>query len=547
MVRRVVFLIIILIVSCKILWAQSSAANYYWIQFTDKTGTAYSIDHPEEFLSQRAIDRREKQNIEIDETDLPVSEIYLDSLQRMGFEIIHSSKWLNGCTAKTAQLQLVDQLSDIDFISFYELTKPGILSKSVYNKFENTEVLSTIDTSYYRASFNQIDQLNGHVLHKQGFRGKGIQIAILDNGFLNVNKIAAFDSLWASGRILGSKDFVDLSGNVFQVGGHGTNVLSAMGSCLPEELIGTAPDASYYLFRTEDDGSEYLIEEDNWVTGAEYADSLGVDIINSSLGYAYFNDPSMNHTYADMDGNTTRVTRGANMAAAKGILVCNSAGNEGNKLWHYIIAPSDGTLVMAVGAVDSRGAPANFTSFGPSSEGDIKPNVSALGVNAALIGTSGSAVKSNGTSFSSPLLAGMAACLWQAYPKANSADIKETIEQSASLYDSPTPQLGYGIPDFGKAMFLLQKKQLPESFKNADWFVFPNPVANHLQIAWLHEGTFDECRVQAFSLQGILLFDRIFHESNRINLSNLANLPSGLFILKLTSEEKTTIFKIVKR
>ncbi|OFX34727.1 MAG: hypothetical protein A2W90_12470 [Bacteroidetes bacterium GWF2_42_66] len=547
MLRRAVYIVFLLLFS-KVLLAQSPGESYHWIEFTDKNGTEYSIDQPKKFLSQRAIDRRKRQNIEIDETDLPVSKAYTDSLQSMGFMIMHTSKWLNGCTIASSDPMLINQLSKINFISSFQLSKPAIQKKSAIIKFEKAEIWKeTIDSTYYGASLVQIAQMNGLTLHQQGFRGKGLHIAVLDNGFLNSNQIAAFDSLWLNERIAAFRDFVNPGGNVFQEGGHGTNVLSAMGACLPQQLIGTAPDASYYLLRTEDDGSEYIIEEDNWVAGAEYADSLGADIVNSSLGYAFFDDPSTDHTYADMDGQTTRVTKAANMASAKGILVCNSAGNEGNKSWHYIIAPSDGDRVMAVGAVDSKGAPASFTSFGPASDGDIKPNVSAMGVSAALTETSGEIVRSNGTSFSSPLLAGMAACLWQAFPHATSAEIKEAIEQSGSLFASPDNRLGYGIPDFGMAMYLLLKKYLPDELKNADWHVFPNPISDRLQILWLHEKMFSECRVQLISTRGNLSFDRIFPESSRINLSNLANLPSGLLILKLTSEEKTTTFKIVKR
>lgn len=544
---RSFLLISILISISNVLFAQSTHGNYYWIEFHDKKGTQFSIAHPEEFLSQRALARRERQNIKIDETDLPVSKIYTDSLIALGFKLIHSTKWLNGCTVKSNNTELVNQLSEIDFIKFFELTKPSVVSKSAINKFESMELSAAIDSSYYGASVSQISQLKGLTLHQSGFRGKGLQIAVLDNGFLNANEIAAFDSLWMDGRILGFRDFVSEDGNVFQEGGHGTNVLSTMGACLPGQLVGSAPDASFYLFRTEDYASEYLIEEDNWVAGAEYADSLGVDIINSSLGYAYFNDPAMDHTYAEMDGRTTRVTRAANVAAEKGILVFCSAGNEGNKTWHYLIAPSDGENVIGVGAVDENGSPALFTSFGPASDGRVKPNVSATGVGTALISTSGAIVKLNGTSFSSPLLAGITACLWQAFQQATNFEIKEAIEKSGSQFSAPDFRLGYGIPDFEIAYSILIKSHFPENLEDLDWHVFPNPFSDHLSAMWLNEGTFDECLVQLISIRGNVLYENIFGQSNRIVLSKLTNLPSGLYLLKLISGERSKTFRIVKR
>jgi hypothetical protein len=547
MCRRPVFFLFLIFFS-RILLAQPSGENYYWIGFTDKNGTEYMINRPEEFLSQRALLRREKQNIAINETDLPVSKTYTDSLQSMGFRLVHTSKWLNGCTVATSNPALVEQLSGISFIVSFQLSKPANQKKSAIVKYKKPEIQQeAVDSVYYGVSLAQITQMNGLSLHQQGFRGKGMHIAVLDNGFLNTHQVAAFDSLWDNGRILGFRDFVTPGGNIFQEGGHGTNVLSAMGACLPNQLIGTAPDASYYLLRTEDDGSEFIVEEDYWVAGAEYADSLGADIINSSLGYYEFDDLSTNHHYSDMDGQTTRVTRAANMAAQKGMLVCSSAGNEGNNAWKYIIAPADGDFVLAVGAVDAKGAPAAFTSYGPAADGDIKPNVAAMGLLTALIETSGKVSRGNGTSFSSPLMAGMAACLWQAFPHATSVEIKEAIEQSASLYHSPHNRLGYGIPDFSLAMFLLTKRYLPDNLKSANWHVFPNPATDYLQIVWLHEGIFGECRVQLISPRGNLLLDRTFSESSRINLSNLTNLPSGLFILKIVSGEGTATFKIVKR
>ncbi len=521
--------------------------SYYWIQFTDKKGTAYSLAHPEEFLSERALERRVRQQIEIDETDLPVSKIYTDSLQRMGFQLVHCSKWLNGCTVKTSSTENINQLASIDFITSFELTKPASQVKSAGKKMEDC-VLAENDKAdeKYGISLEQIAQINGLPLHQNGFRGKTKIIAVLDNGFLNANSIAAFDSLWQNKHIVATRDFVNPGASVFESGDHGTNVLSVMGSNLPGQIVGVAPDASYALIRTEQDGSEFLVEEDNWVAGAEYADSLGVDIINSSLGYSEFDNTGMDHLYSDMDGQTTRVTRGANMAAQKGILVVNSAGNEGNKQWKYLIAPSDGTDVLAIGAVNDAGVVASFSSFGPAYGGAIKPNVSARGVSTALVSVDGELSRSNGTSFSSPLIAGMAACLWQANPNASSLEIKSIIEKTASQYATPDARLGYGIPDFAMANILLKKEKLPNALSNNNWLIFPNPVGEQLHLLWLHELPSPECQIQLTNIHGQILGLENFPSGYQIVLPNLANLPSGLFFLKIISEGKTESFKLIK-
>ncbi|MDP3435259.1 MAG: S8 family serine peptidase, partial [Bacteroidota bacterium] len=332
-----------------LLSAQVSPQNTYWVKLTDKKGTSFQIDRPEKFLSQRAINRRIKQHIAIDETDLPVSTVYLDSLRKLGLEVVHTSKWLNGATVRTADTALITTIATLPFVQMVQLTKPAIVIKSSVNKFKEleSELNSDVSPFNYGNAYNQLSQLNGQYLHNQGFRGKGIQIAVLDAGFWHVDQIAAFDSLRNGNRILGKRDFVNPKSDFYQQHTHGMSVLSCMGGNTPGSLIGTSPDASFYLFRSEDVATEYLIEEDNWVAAAELADSLGVDVINSSLGYYDFDDPKMNHPYADLDGKTTRVTQGANMAFQKGILVFSSAGNEGNNSWKRIIAPSDGKDVLA--------------------------------------------------------------------------------------------------------------------------------------------------------------------------------------------------------
>ena len=525
---------------------QDTIKNYYWVQFSDKAGTIYSIDKPEEFLSQKAIERRDNQNIKIDETDLPVSKTYTDSITNRGIRIVHTSKWLNGATIEATQLEVEDISASFSFISETQLTKPGQLLKSANNKFEIEQTISEIDSAFYGLSRYQIGQLNGQFLHNQGFLGQGMHIAVLDAGFLMVDELPAFYELIGENRIVEIKDFVDPNSDFFQTHRHGMNVLSTMAGYIPNNLIGSAHEANYSLFRSEDSGSEYQIEADNWVVAAEYADSIGADIINSSLGYTLFEDPNMNYTYEDLDGKTTRVTRGANMAFQKGMLIFSSAGNEGNKGWKYLVAPSDGDYVIGVGAVDRDGAPAPFSSFGPASDGDVKPNVSAMGWGTFLQRQDGNVGAGNGTSFSSPVLAGMAACLWQAFPRAKNADIKNAIEKSASLYETPDNQLGYGIPDFEKASILLTDWGLGNLETTDFWRPEHNPFSNRIQFNPLRGIENAETRVILIGINGNVVVDKYFASGNPLVLTNLSTLPQGIYIAYIETEINKEVHKLVK-
>jgi subtilisin family serine protease len=319
-----------------------------------------------------------------------------------------------------------------------------------------------------------------------------------------------------------------------------------MGGNVPLTLIGTAPDASYYLLRSEEDATEYPIEEDNWVAAAELADSLGVDMINSSLGYYFFDDAAMNHTYSEMDGKTTRVTRGANMAFQKGIVVFNSAGNEGNNTWKRIIAPSDGENVIAVAAVDKNGIRASFSSVGPAFGGAVKPNVAATGSLTFLVTSAGVPGYSSGTSFSSPVLAGMGACLLQSNPYATAKQIKMAIEQSASLYNKPDSLLGYGIPDFEKAYnYLKLHTSVPLNAISA-WGVSPNPFSNTISIRNRIPVSADKCFVNIYTMQGVCLLQSALTPSESMVLHDLSHLPNGVLILTIRSGGKEERFKIIK-
>ncbi len=544
---RFLFIVMCLTVFANVVvFAQSQPKSYYWVKLNDKNGTPYQISHPEKFLSQRAIDRRARQHIPIDETDLPVSPVYLDSLKKLGLEIIHTSKWLNGATIRTADTALISQVKKLSFVTAVQLTKPALVTKSVCQKFAEPKITQNADSASYGNAIYQLQQLNGQYLHNQGFRGKGVQIAVLDAGFWHVNQFSAFDSLRNSGRILATRDFVNPTDDIYLQHYHGMSVLSCMGGNLPGSFIGTAPDASFYLFRTEDVATEYLIEEDNWVAAAELADSLGVDVINSSLGYNIFDDPRMSHTYADMNGHTTRITQGANMAFRKGILVFTSAGNEGANSWKHIIAPSDGENVICVGAVDKNGIRAYFSSVGPAFGGAVKPNVDAMGYATFLVNINGLLDHGSGTSFSSPVLAGMGACLVQANPYANVKQLKLAIEQSASQYSKPDSLLGYGIPDFGLADKYLKVNSSQSFSHETSWIVSPNPFTNYLYISNLNPVSEDNYQISIYNLQGLCLWQSAGKTSGTILLKNLGQLPDGLLVLSIKSGNKEQRIKVIK-
>lgn len=449
------------------------APDKYWVKFTDKNNSPYSIENPLDFLSQRAIDRRINQNIPVVDNDLPVNPSYVASVAATGVEILNVSKWMNSVTIYTTDQNALNTIDALPFVqsigknpNFTIEENNQIKQKSFFDnedydlpiQTEFTDLMRSVSGIYdYGLASNQIQMINGDSLHDLGFDGQGMIIAVLDAGFLNVNSLSVFDSLWGNGQILGSKDYVNpQSPNIYGSHYHGCMVLSTMGGNLPGDLVGTAPKADYWLIRTEDASTEYLIEEINWVAGAEFADSLGADVINSSLGYNEFDDASQDHTYLDMDGNTTPITIGADIAASKGILVCNSAGNSGNLSWQYITAPADGDSVFTVGAVTGSGNYASFSSTGPSADGRVKPDVVAQGSGSTIISPwTGNVTTGNGTSFSSPITAGIVSCLWQANPSKTNIEIMEAVQQSSSQYSSPDAFLGYGIPDYMVAHRLL--------------------------------------------------------------------------------------------
>jgi serine protease AprX len=463
--KKMALCLLVLLSITQISEAQSTR---YIIKFKDKGTNPYSLGNPSAYLSSRAIARRTRYNIEIDSTDLPVTPRYVDSIKLAGtVTILNVSKWLNSVTIQTTD---ATALAKINSFSFVQTSSPiAARMASGRNKFEQEDQKLSVahremgiasDFFDYGSSFAQIHIHNGEFLHNIGLRGEGMQIGMLDAGFQNYLTVRAFDSARANGQFLGTWDFVAKEISVNEDNAHGMQCLSTIAANIPGQFVGTAPKASFYLFRSEDASSEYPIEEHNWVCAAERVDSAGGDMISSSLGYNSFDAPlaTQSHTFADMNGNTTMAAIGADLAAKKGILVVNSAGNEGGNSWGKILTPADGDSVMAVGAVNTAGVPAGFTSRGPSSDGQIKPDVASVGVAAVVQLQNNTIGTNNGTSFSAPNMAGLTACLWQGFQEFTNVKIINALQRAGSRASNPNDTIGYGIPDVKKAMLYLLKE-----------------------------------------------------------------------------------------
>jgi serine protease AprX len=551
------FFSLIIICMAECLHAQTSPGKY-WVRFADKNNSPYSLANPTAFLSDKCVARRLQFNLGFDQKDIPVNENYINQVLATGNCTLHNkSKWFNAITIATEDTALIETIALLPFVA--EVRSVPVLQHNeqkveklldvVLTKKSNAaaEITTSNQSELYGPSFRQIEMLNGHLLHELGYNGQGVDIAVLDAGWSRTNILPAFDALRSEGRLKQTKDFVYTNdNNVYYASNHGTYVLSLMAGSIADSLLGTAPAANYFLFRTENPDSEYITEEDNWVAAAELCDSLGIDIINSSLGYSLFDDSNMNHSYADMDGNTTRCSIAADIAAQKGILVVNSAGNSGDNPWHYITAPSDGDSVLCVGATRADGTHAFFSSFGPSSDGQVKPNVSAMGF-ACVIADMDSTIRTgNGTSFSSPIIAGMAACLKQAFPNKNNIQLLRAIEQSAHLYNTPNDSLGNGIPDFWKAFLILQGNNM-ESAGELNATAFPNPCHDYLNVVIEDENA---CNVHytVYDLLGKKTFESsAFLQSGAVGVLQLnqaiKTLANGIYLLKLSVDTKQTTLR----
>ena len=417
----------------------------YRISLKDKAATDYSLQKPEMYLSKKSIERRKRQGLEIDSTDLPVCKKYVDAIRKKGVHVLVTGKWDNFVTVSCNDSMLIAEIAGLPFVRSTERVWRGVAKRaserdSLINKPLRTD-------SLYGPAITQIKMSHADRLHEAGFKGQGMTIAVIDAGFHNADKIEAMKNI----NILGTRDFVNPEADIYAESSHGMSVLSCMAMNQPNVMIGTAPEASYWLLRSEDEYSENLVEQDYWAAAIEFADSVGVDLVNTSLGYYSFDDPTKNYRYRDLNGHYALMSREAAKAADKGIVVVCSAGNSGSGSWKKITPPGDAENVITVGAVNKYGVLAPFSSVGNTADGRVKPDVVAVGLGSDVMGTDGNLRHANGTSFSSPIMCGMVACLWQACPELTAKEIIELVRRSGDRAVFPDNIYGYGIPDLWKA------------------------------------------------------------------------------------------------
>lgn len=550
-----VAILLILLCFTNILFADS---DYFFIQFKDKNNTPYTLDNPSAYLSSKSIQRRSEQQLAIDSTDLPVNTSYITQVVNQGVSFHSASKWMNGITVLTEDSSLMGLIRPLSFVQDVYYTgkmlkvqpAPTLRAKRM-DQEEELEFEHDVEPVYefeYGYAAAQLNQLNGKALHDAGYTGKNILIGVLDAGFRNVDTNPAFDSLRVQNRLLGVKSIISPAINVYQEDTHGANVLSIMAGNLPGQFLGVAPHATYLLIQTEYVPTEYMFEVDFWVRGLEYADSIGVDIVNSSLGYTQFDDANMNFTYADMNGQVSRASRAAYLASRKGIVVCTSAGNDGDKTWKFISSPADADGILTVGGVNTSGTIAVFSSFGPTADSRIKPEVCATGWGTVFVNLNGEVLAGNGTSYSSPIIAGLTACYLQyckeRIPQPYSIDlIRQQIINSTDRLNSPDNQYGYGIPDFQHVLYqtaINNRRELQAEFP-----VKLKYLAETGEIRITKQPAFEN---QALLLKIITPTGKIIHQQllpDMVDAVNISHLPAGFYLAQISYQGYSQVSKIL--
>jgi len=534
-------LIVLTILSIQQGIAQSQDA---WVFFADKENVEVSLADPILIMTQEAIDRKELHGTAIDERDVPVNENYITQIKNAtGITVRSKSKWMN-CVYIIGSQPNIEALLDLPFVTNVEYADKSLNlfpGAPIENKFSLEEAGQNVIYNYGAAT-NQIEMLSGDYLHELDYSGEGMIVAVLDAGFPSIDTNPGFQKMRDENRILGTYDFEARTENVDGTSSHGFVTSSDIGGFLQNEFVGTAPQASFYFFVTEYTPSETPVEEAWWVEALERSDSLGVDVVNTSLGYRGYDNPNYNHTYEDLDGQTTFSARGANIAFDKGMILVTSAGNGGNTSFPTVGTPGDSPGTLTVGAVNSNGIYVAFSSIGPTVDGRVKPDVMAQGSNAAVINTGGNIDFSSGTSFSSPIMAGVITCLWQSRPDVPNGHIMQIVRESANLYNNPTDQMGYGIPNFENAYLALQELGLEDDFLMSNFALYPNPVTSKINISFpegISNGTFT-----IYSILGNKVLSTEI--SRNLNSVNMESLNSGMYIASINSNNKQISFKIIK-
>ena len=524
----------------QISFAQEEALVF----FADKENVADALANPLTILTQEAIDRKQMHGTPIDERDVPLNENYKSQINNStGITVLAKSKWMNAVYVR-GSFSNINNLLNLEFVTEVEFadkdlnfTKPAGRTS---DKFE-METQSRVEYNYGDAA-NQTEMLAVDFLHENDFTGEGMVVAFMDNGYPNVMTNPAYATLRNEGRLLGTYDFVFREENADGTGSHGSSTFSDAAAFLDGQFVGTAPDASYYLFVTEDGTQESPVEEALWVEALERADSLGVDVVNTSLGYQDFDDPDYDHSYDDLDGQTTIGARGANHAFDKGMILVTSAGNDGGG-FTYVGTPGDSPGMLTIGAVDSNGNYAGFSSIGPTIDGRVKPDVMAQGEFAAIVNQFGSVSFSNGTSFSSPIMAGSIASFWQVRPQTPNSQVMQLVRESASMYNNPSAQMGYGIPNFEDAYNMLIELSIEDEMLENNFAIYPNPVTTQVNISF--PKVYSEATFTIYNVLGEQVKQsRISSQNNQVDVSYMS---AGVYIATIETGNKKTSFKLIKK
>lgn len=528
--------------ACLICVCANAQTNRYIVFFKDKTGTPFSLSEPSAYLSPRAIDRRMEQGIAVTEKDLPVVPAYIAGVAAAGTQTFFSTRWLNALLVE-CEASRIPALTQLAYVDHVEFVAPGSRLSAGGRKRQYSRTKTHVEGTRTSA---QLTMLGLDVMQDAGYRGENMLIALFDGGFSGVNLASPFQHIFQEQRLDADAcvDFVANSGNVFQYDDHGTAVFSVIAAYQDGNYVGGSYEATYQLYVTEDASTEYRIEEFNWLFAAERADSAGVDIISSSLGYYDFDDPTMNYAKSQMDGKTTIVSRAAQWAAERGILVVCSAGNEGSNQWQMITAPADAHDVLSVASVTSGGQRAPSSSKGPSADGRIKPDVAAMGVGTAIIKPDGSSGNLNGTSLAAPLITSLAAGVWQRYPHLSSRAVIEAIRNSASQAASPDSLTGYGIPHFRAVVNYIESHPQEEVFA-----VYPNPVTGDTLVVKPADPTaVTSCRIELISSDGKVLNtqDVSFSWLNRAYTADLSTYRTGLYFVRVIWQDRRYVYRVVK-